>query len=177
MGKPQRIKLYRALAIIFGGIFILYFSYTFINRQLVLNSPFGVKSNPLRRKLKVPIIEENMNPRDTYNRSGNRWFVANEYPEYGQISHIFKYVKADKNTFKIKEEEDAFSRRINDSIFQEFILGFKFVGDTVIRENGLLLLRQNTESLDYDSKQKVLDSRAIDSVAIQWHLNYLLKDK
>ncbi|MBV8389342.1 MAG: hypothetical protein JO080_06050 [Mucilaginibacter sp.] len=177
MKNQQRFKPYRPLIIILGGIIILYLSYILINRQLVLNSSYGVKANPLRKRLRVPIIEENMRSHDTYSKFGNRWWVADEYPDYGKISHIFKYVRVDRNSFKIREEEDAFSRRINDSVFQELILGFKFVGDTVTRENGLFVLRQNTESLNYDAKEKVLDSHAIDSIAVQWHLNSLLKGK
>jgi len=149
----------------------------YINKERISGSSFGVKSNSLRKKLNIPIIEEDMAPHDRYDKSGNRWLVKNEYPGYGLISHIYKFVEVDPNTLKIQKESDAFRRKVNDTVFEELVLAFNFQSDTVNNRRGAIFYLHNTDYLDYARKDKYFNSLGIDSIAADWHLEYLIKGK
>ena len=178
-----KTKLKRIINLLPFSLVVLFLSYEYIysplyNRHEILKSSYGVKANPLRVKYNIPIIEKDMSPRDDYNNSGNRWLVSNEYPGNDQILHIYKFVNTDKNSQKITEESDAYRRKINDTVFQEVIIAFKFKNDKPYVSNGLLTyIYRPPHYLDHDAKGKYFDAHGIDSVAKKWHLDYLIKEK
>ncbi|BAU55500.1 hypothetical protein [Mucilaginibacter gotjawali] len=188
MVKP---KTYRILGVVFFGLFNIYNLYAFLyvpykSDQDILKVSYGIKSNPLRKKLNIPVIEGDMSPIYRYHQfyASNRWESGNEYPVNGVIAHPYKFVDADRKTLRLKEEGDSYRRRINDTIFQQINIDSEIIGDTISKRHGLLFYMHKSNLLldtfvlvkPYNKELK-LDERGVDSVAKKWHLDYLVKEK
>jgi hypothetical protein len=179
-------KSYRVVRLILFCMLLLFYFYSYVykpynSKQEILNASYGIRSNHLRVKLKIPIIDSDMSPIYEYKKSddGNRWESSNEFPDYGVISHPFKNVDADSTTLRLEEETDSFRRKINDSIFQQVNIYSKISGDTISKRDGLLFYVRKVKWLldsPYDKKIK-LDEHGIDSVTQKWHLSHLIKGK
>ena len=179
----DRLKFNPFFQIVFLGLLASLNGYTFIyrpykNKQDILKAPYGIAANPLRAKLQLPLIENDMTACYPYNNSGsNRWEAAHQNPGKGQIIHIYKTVDADNQTFKIEQETDAFRRKINDSVFQQLTITTIFKADTVLKKEGWLFYWHNTGYYGYNNEEKDLDSHGVDSVASSWRLRYFMKGR
>jgi hypothetical protein len=171
---------------LFFGLLMLWNVYFYFYKPLkskheILKVPYGILSNPLRIKLRIPIIDNNMSPVYEYKKSdaSNRWVSSNEFPEYGALSHPFKNVDADLKTLRLKEEWDSYRRKINDSIFQQINIFSKIIGDTISKRDGSLFYVHRVKRLLNSPYEKKIDlnEHGVDSVAKKWHLDYLIKDK
>jgi hypothetical protein len=178
----EKSKIGRILLIVIWTLVVpvglLYVFVPWYNKHEVYKWPFGVQSNALRVKWKMPVIEDDMSPSYHYNKRENRWDVSDEYPDDNQTLHMEKTVTVDTNTNKVVKEEDVFRRKINDTVFRELAVSYKFIGSRPYIDTGVLIyIYKSPYYLNHNNKEIWLDKNSVDSVAKKWHLDYLVKGK
>lgn len=161
------------IVLIITVIGLFYFAYRFFyNRYKIKNLHYGVKANPLRRSLHIPIIDDYMKAEHRYNQySGNRWTSKKELPSGSEVLHVWKIVTPLSDASGLFDEMDGFRKRLNDSVCYQLNIDSKIVGDTIaIRTGQLFYYHKSDLPLNLTDLQ-------IDSISAAWGLPYLVRTK
>src|SRR5688572_7080369 len=160
------------LPALFLLLLIGYFTYNhFYTRNKISNLHYGVRANPLRQRLYIPIIDEYMKPTKTY--SGypwSRWDSKQDLPSGNTILHVWKVLTPLSDTAGLFQESDAFRKRFNDSLVYQLNIHSKISGDTIANRKGQLFFYNRNSLFNID-----INDDKIDSVARTWGLTYLVR--
>lgn len=135
--------------------------------------PYGRKCNDLRKKLFIPIIEDNMIDERLYKASqGNKWSSRAQVPKNERdVLHVWKLVTPLTDTGGLFKESDGFRRKISDSIVVQLNIESEIIGDSCSIRTGQLFLFQKDSSVNY------LTESGIDSICKQWGMLSLVRGK
>lgn len=161
------------IIVIVGFFYIQYDNYK--ERKIVNDSEYGIKSNPLRKSLYVPIIEKEMIGKNSPDFSGVRWESPSDDFEENEVLHLYKNVMTSSSTNSILYEElDAYRKKTSDGRIMQMNILSKIINDSIVIRTGGLFYAQGLPDSDSLRKLKFTE-RTIDSVAERWNLNYLIR--
>jgi hypothetical protein len=143
----------------------------FYTKHQVSNLHYGIQANELRKRLQIPIIEDNMKP-EGYNEaiSGLYWKANQQLPTDKEVLHVWKNAIPFSDTAGLYKESDGFRKKYNDSLYYQLIIHSAITGDTTVKRSGKLFIYNKSELLNI-----VLNDEQVDSVAKSWGLNYLVR--
>lgn len=148
---------------------IVYYGFNFFyNKYKISKLHFGVKANPLRTKLYVPIIDDYMKANKFY--SGSRWESKADLPKDDKVLNVWKIIIPLSDTAGLFEESDAFRKKFNDSLFYQLNIISNISGDTIANRKGSLFFYNKNSLFNMD-----LNEYKIDSIANSWGLTYLVR--
>lgn len=134
---------------------------------------YGVKANELRKKLQLPLIDEDMYEKTDYAGNGSRWNNKRKEPKGNEILHVWKNVIPKNDESGLFKEYDAYKRISNDTIYQLNIVA-EVVGDTAVIRQGTLY-RENSPGVATPIAD--LTDLQVDSLAKLWGLKELVRNK
>ena len=164
----MKIKFWILLAV---SILVI-MTYFIFRRWNRIQADNGQNNNAVRIKLHVPIIEDSMTQifaPDSF--LANHWKTANDFPTDDKPLHYLKNITSIDPLNKVVEK-DSFRKRIDSKHFYTLYIKSTIVNNTHSTREGLLTI-ENSEVI----KRIKLNEERIDSVAISWRLNYLIRDK
>jgi len=141
------------------------------NEVRVSKLHYGVKANNLRQSLHIPIIDNYMEA-ENFRPIGTRWESEDDLPTDNSPLHVWKIITPLSDTAGLYEELDAFRKRFNDSLFYQFNIHCKIIGDSSATREGKLFLYERDSLLHIN-----LNEYKIDSIAHSWGLNYLIRNR
>ena len=144
------------------------------NKFQISDLVYGVQANKVRLQIHVPIIDDNMEAIYKYDEfSGNRWESSRDYPsKRQQVIHYWKNVDI-KQKGELDKEWDAYRKFINDSLSQQLNISSNIISDSISVREGLLFFISKNKRIPRNEKK--LNEWQIDSVALAWGLNDLVK--
>lgn len=132
----------------------------------------GKASNDLRMRFGIPLIDSNLVSNDTISTVYSRWFSVNEFPAGNEVLHTWKTISTTSGSSIITTEDDAFRKRINDSLFYQLDINSVLGIDSSLATTGTIFevtKNENTSgSKKTDKQYKQLDKPGIDSVMKSW---------
>lgn len=131
-------------------------------------------SNSLRKRLHIPIIEENMVISDSTDFFRSYWSTAHKYPLDSLPLHVWKVIIPGRSVLSF--ESDAFRKRIDDTLLFQLNIDSKLYRDSSVTITGSVFYTQTSEqksiSLEFDKKYVRLDSMGVDSVKKSWQIAF-----
>lgn len=132
----------------------------------------GKSSNSLRQRFSIPVIEGNMVCNDSNELYYNRWYSPQEFPAGPEVVHAWKTVSTAVSKSIITSEDDAFRKRINDTLFYQLNINSVLLNDSSASKTGqvFFVLKKENESADkkFDKHIHNLNGPGIDSVFRSW---------
>ncbi len=168
ISKKVRFIIYGILLLILGANW----GGKLYNNHQIEQLPYGIKANPLRQQLHIPIIESEMEAKHRYDEfKGNQWLVSQEFPEKNEVLHIFKTVST-KPDQVLHEETDAYRRYIDDSTHQHLTINSLITNDSIVLQTGISFYIRN-RSFEWVDRDKVTytDSELAKTLK-EWKLNF-----
>lgn len=155
-----------AVAVFFGIRF-------FFSKVPESTAHYGVKANELRKKLQLPLIDEDMYEKTDYAGNGSRWNNKRKEPKDNEVLHAWKNIIPLNEKSGLDKEYDAYKRIINDTLYQ-LNIDAKVVGDTAVIRQGTLY-RENSPGVATPITN--LTDLQVDSLAKLWGLTELVRYK
>ncbi|NER15275.1 hypothetical protein GWK08_17595 [Leptobacterium flavescens] len=154
------------LIIILGyGIYWVY-DY-FDTKNKIDNLEYGAKSNPLRKSLNIPVIDNYMNGQNMF-----RWESWRKKPKDDEVLHVWKNITpSEKENSILSKEMDAFRKRDSNGRVMQLNIYSTVTGDSVSDRDGKFFYYNSEPRNTVD-----LSEEEIDSISKSWKLNYLVKN-
>jgi hypothetical protein len=104
--------------------------------------------------------------------SGTRWDSGKELPSGDEVLHVWKAIIPLSDTAGLYKESDGFRKKLDDSLFYQLNIESLIGGDTQAIRTGILFFyhRNLSSALSLDDTQ-------IDSIANNWGLIYLIRNR
>ncbi|TCD12542.1 hypothetical protein EZ449_00385 [Pedobacter frigidisoli] len=151
-------------------------AFSFYNDYKIRDLEYGVKANPLRQKLFIPVIDNNLKATNRYYESiGNYWKSSKEYPHGGEILHYWKMVEPNTKNLKLLLETDAFVKFINDTTFLQLNIFNQVNSNKITKRKGKLFYKFKNRNKVKDEKH--LNDVQVDSVLKHWDLTKFIRNK
>ena len=138
---------------------LLFFFARFIGIEFKAhNLSYGRKSNSIRDSANIPIIEKFMYSQFVNTKTlGNQWLNDRKEPKIGEVLHVWKLV-IPKDNETLHEEKDAFRKKDKNGITYQFNLFSTLEKNIIVKQEGILFERSNSNKTLTEINGTKLDS-------------------